>query len=103
MENFGVRREARDCESGAAALQHDPMRQLSALLLGATLVTAQSAPGVDANRLPSRYVERATVRWASDAEGGAPFVFADPADPSREVGFEVDLAAAMADDLGVRF
>lgn len=79
------------------------MRLLSALLIGATLVPAQSAPGTGGQGLPTRYMERATLRWASDAEGGAPFVFADPADPASEIGFEVDLAAAMAEDLGVRF
>jgi polar amino acid transport system substrate-binding protein len=34
--------------------------------------------------------------WAGDAEGGAPYVFPDPRDPSRIIGFEMDLAAALA-------
>jgi polar amino acid transport system substrate-binding protein len=34
--------------------------------------------------------------WGSDAEGGAPYVFPDPNDPSRRIGFEVDLAMAIA-------
>ena len=38
----------------------------------------------------------ALFRWAGDAEGGAPFVEADPADPSRVVGFDVDVAALIA-------
>ena len=37
-----------------------------------------------------------TLRWGADGEGGAPYVFADPKDPSRFIGFEVDLAAAIA-------
>ena len=80
-----------------------PMRFLSALLLVATLAPAQAAAGVDEERLPARYATRGELRWGSDAEGGAPFVFADPADPMREIGFEVDLAAAMAEDLRVAF
>ena len=32
------------------------------------------------------------LRWAADPEGGAPYVEADPADPSRVEGFEVDIA-----------
>jgi polar amino acid transport system substrate-binding protein len=40
------------------------------------------------------------LRWAADAEGGAPYIFKDPDDPNRNVGFEVDLAAALAEELG---
>jgi polar amino acid transport system substrate-binding protein len=42
----------------------------------------------------------AELRWGGDAEGGAPFVEADPADPSRVVGFEVDVAQLLAAGLG---
>jgi len=34
--------------------------------------------------------------WGCDPEGGAPYVEADPADPSRLVGFEVDVANLVA-------
>jgi polar amino acid transport system substrate-binding protein len=40
------------------------------------------------------------LRWGGDAEGGAPFVEADPSDPSRVVGFDVDVARLLADGLG---
>jgi polar amino acid transport system substrate-binding protein len=40
------------------------------------------------------------LRWGGDAEGGSPFVEADPGDPSRVVGFEVEIAALLADGLG---
>src|SRR5688500_16478107 len=40
------------------------------------------------------------LRWAGDAEGGAPFVEADPRDPSRLVGFDVEIAQLLADGLG---
>lgn len=40
--------------------------------------------------------------WGSDAEGGAPYIFPDPKNPSRLIGFEVDLAGAMARELGVK-
>ena len=40
------------------------------------------------------------LRWGGDAEGGAPFVEADPAAPSRVVGFEVDIAQMLAEGLG---
>ncbi len=42
----------------------------------------------------------AELRWGGDAEGGAPFVEADPNDPTRVVGFEVDVAQLLAVGLG---
>ena len=38
--------------------------------------------------------------WAGDAEGGAPYVEADAADPSHVVGFDVDIAQLLASGLG---
>jgi polar amino acid transport system substrate-binding protein len=40
--------------------------------------------------------------WGGDAEGGAPFVEADPADPSRVRGFDVEVAERIARGLGGR-
>src|SRR3954466_734072 len=42
------------------------------------------------------------IRWGGDLQGGEPYVFRDPRDPSRLVGFEVDLMRALAARLGVR-
>jgi len=42
------------------------------------------------------------LRWGADSQGGAPYVFQDPADPRRMVGFEVELAEALAGRLGLR-
>ncbi|MBI4887552.1 MAG: ABC transporter permease subunit [Acidobacteria bacterium] len=40
------------------------------------------------------------LRWGGDAEGGAPFVEADPADPARLAGFDVEVAGLIARELG---
>ena len=40
------------------------------------------------------------LRWGADSQGGAPYVFQDPMDPNRLVGFEVELAQALATKLG---
>jgi len=40
------------------------------------------------------------LRWGGDAEGGAPFVEADPRDPAQVRGFDVEVAAAIARGLG---
>jgi len=52
--------------------------------------------------LPARSAAqgRAELRWGGDAEGGAPFVSADPRDADNVVGFEADVAGVLARGLG---
>ena len=40
------------------------------------------------------------LRWANDAEGGAPYIFHPPDQPDQLVGFEVELAQALCERLG---
>jgi len=40
------------------------------------------------------------LRWGGDSEGGAPFVEADPNDPAKVEGFDVEVAEAIAKGLG---
>lgn len=42
------------------------------------------------------------LRWAADAESGAPFVFKDPRAPQNLIGFETELASALAEKMGRR-
>jgi polar amino acid transport system substrate-binding protein len=49
---------------------------------------------------PTQGVASRPLRWGGDAEGGAPFVEADPADPSRVRGFDVEVAGMLARGLG---
>src|SRR5213595_1562251 len=42
------------------------------------------------------------LRWGGDAEGGAPYVEADPRDPSILRGFDVEVAGEIAKGLGRR-
>ena len=65
-------------------------------LAAALLVGVEVAPGA-AQPPPG-----AELRWGGDAEGGSPFVEADPRDPTRVVGFEVDVASLIASKLGLR-
>lgn len=46
--------------------------------------------------------QRGVLIWGADQEGGGPFVYPDPADDDRVIGFEVDLARLLAGELGVR-
>lgn len=48
-------------------------------------------------------VKRAGVlRWGADRQGGEPYAFEDPENPGTIIGFEVDIAEAIAKHLGVR-
>lgn len=42
------------------------------------------------------------LRWGGDIQGGEPYVFEDPRHPGRLVGFEVELADAVAREMGLR-
>lgn len=42
------------------------------------------------------------LRWAADAESNAPYIFQDPKDPSRLIGFEVDIVNALARELKIK-
>lgn len=61
------------------------MRRLTAVLV---LILSTSLPAQ-------------TLRWGGDAEGGSPFVEADPSDPARLVGFDVEIAEMIALELGM--
>src|SRR5215468_4609133 len=66
------------------------MKAISYLLTALLVATVLSAPNVLAQDLV----------WAADAEGGAPYTFPDPRNPAHIVGFEVDLADALASRMG---
>ncbi len=42
------------------------------------------------------------LRWGGDPEGGYPYVEADPNDPAKVVGFDVEVAGLLASRLGLR-
>src|SRR5262245_51445892 len=73
------------------------LKRLLAVLCVAGALGAQQIP------LPEPYRSRGVLRWGADAEGGAPFVFADPKNSGQEIGFEVDLARELGRVLGVGF
>jgi polar amino acid transport system substrate-binding protein len=59
--------------------------------------------GVPARAADLQQVRDAGVlRYGSDMEGGGPYAFPDPASPRDVTGFEVELMALLARDLGAR-
>ena len=46
--------------------------------------------------------QRGEIRWGADLQGGEPYIYEDPDDRSRIIGFEVDIMAAIARRMGVK-
>jgi polar amino acid transport system substrate-binding protein len=44
--------------------------------------------------------DKAPLTWGGDTDGGFPYVFANPANPDETIGFEMDLAKALAKEMG---
>ncbi|HEX7446101.1 MAG TPA: ABC transporter substrate-binding protein/permease [Pirellulales bacterium] len=76
------------------------LRLLTLLLLAVGVLPAAVSPVFaiqpDWRRLGERF-KSGVLRWGGDAEGGAPFELRDPLDPGRVIGFEVELADALAE------
>ena len=72
-------------------MQH--LRRSFPLIVAVFFLSHSAARPIDAADPPA-------LRWGADAEGGAPYIFKDPANPQKNIGLEVDLAAAIAKELG---
>src|SRR6185503_13440930 len=42
------------------------------------------------------------LRWGADPSGGAPYVYTDPANPDRYIGYEKEMVDALAQAMGRR-
>jgi polar amino acid transport system substrate-binding protein len=73
----------------------------SAFAQQASAGQAASALRTTASQAPAPKTSSSGVlRWGGDAEGGAPFVESDPVNPSTLRGFDVEVAAILAEGLG---
>src|SRR5262249_58411571 len=73
---------------GVRVLRRGPLPSLPGLWLPAARALGAAPPAAP------------VLRGGGDAEGGAPFVEADPADPSKVRGFDVEVAETIARRLG---
>jgi polar amino acid transport system substrate-binding protein len=71
--------------------------------LAAALALAPFAASASADAsIIGRIRSRGVLLWGCDISGGAPLAFVDPKDPERLLGFEADIAEAIAKKIGVR-
>lgn len=75
-----------------------PPLSLMVVLAAAVILAFTSATRADLESVQ----KSGFLRWGADVEGGGPYVYQDENDTSKFVGFEVDLAAALAKELGVK-
>ncbi len=68
----------------------------------ATMVLATVCPGARADDSLERVRASGLLRYGSDMEGGGPYAYPDPQAPRSVTGFEVELMAQVAKDLGVK-
>src|SRR3954463_454600 len=73
---------------------HDAHASLKNLALAVCAAVAVACGRADAAPVQQ------LLPWGGDAEGGAPFVEADPADPTKVRGFDVEIAGMIARGLG---
>lgn len=79
-------------------MRHDPRVLIAVAVAAWSLVGDGAVARADA---PAA-MRRSELRWGVDAQGGAPYAFWDPMDPNHLIGFEVELADALAARLGLR-
>jgi polar amino acid transport system substrate-binding protein len=72
------------------------------VLAAVLLVGCDAAPRAHGGSRLDAIRQRGVLLWGGDIQGGEPYVYRDPSDPNRLVGFEVAIADAVARELGVR-
>ncbi len=78
------------------------MKQPVRTFLAASLLLALASCQHTQHSALERVRQAGVLRWGGDIQGGEPYVFEDPDHPGQLVGFEVELADAIARELGVR-
>src|SRR5260370_38405396 len=66
-------------------------------------IAAPPTPQPGAVKIPSKgLLTPGLFQWGSTSDGGAPYVFQDPTNPNKLVGFEFEIADAIASLMGIR-
>ncbi len=69
---------------------------------GGNVSTAGPSVTPGATTVPSEgLMNPALLQWGADYVSGAPYVFQDPSNPNNLIGFEVEIAQAMANLMGI--
>ena len=78
-------------------------RGLALLLLAGAAILAACGTRTDPKGATLAGIkQRGEITWGADIQGGEPYVYEDPQNPSQLIGFEVDIMTALARRLGVK-
>ncbi len=103
--NFALDRRTflqRAGQAGGLILAGGTFESILAACGGNVSTTTSSGTTPGATKIASNGLKvPGLMQWGATSAGGAPYVFQDPANPSNKVGFEVEIALAMAVLLGV--
>lgn len=88
-------------QAGGLVLAGSALEAILAACGGNVSTTTGSTPTPGATTIPSAGLKNpGNLQWGADYVSGAPYVFKDPSNPSNLIGFEVEIAAAMAALMG---
>ncbi len=103
--NLGLDRRTflkRASQAGGLILAGGTLESILAACGGNVSTTTGSAsPTVGATKVASSGLKQpGNLQWGADYVSGAPYVFKDPSNPNNLIGFEVEIATAMAQLMG---
>jgi len=86
-------------QAGGLIAAGGTIESLLAACGNASTTTTASGP----TKVPSKGLKKpGLLQWGSDYVDGAPYVFQDPTNPGKLIGFEVEIAQAMANLMGIK-
>jgi len=68
----------------------------------ALVILLAGCGGGDGGSTLAKIKQRGEITWGADLQGGEPYLYEDPQNPSHLIGFEVDIMDALARRLGVK-
>lgn len=68
----------------------------------ALVILLAACGGGDGRTTLANIKQRGEITWGADLQGGEPYLYEDPQNPSHLIGFEVDIMDALARRLGVK-
>jgi polar amino acid transport system substrate-binding protein len=72
------------------------------LVVAIAVLSACNGASPSSGKTLAEIKSRGEITWGADIQGGEPFVYEDPSDPSKKIGFEVDIMDGIARRLGVK-
>ncbi len=100
MDELTRRRLLKRARQAGGLIAVGPTLETLLAACGGNISTPLGTPGI-ASIASKGVLVPGKLHWGADFTSGAPYVFADPANPNKLVGFEVEIADAIAKLMGI--